>query len=176
MTDYSQIHSDLISTESEADTRARRIDPALRDMGWDTIPGSLISREDIAKGRITMGGRRENPMSCDYVLTYKGHKLATIEAKKASLGTAEGVVQAKEYAKRLKARFTYATNGLKWYEIDMQTGIERDVEGPPSPDDLWSRTFEDDNEWRDRFAAVPFQTGGGKWQPRYYQHNAINAA
>ena len=22
---------------------------------------------------------------------------------------------------------------------------------------------------------VPFETGGGKWQPRYYQHNAINA-
>ena len=22
----------------------------------------------------------------------------------------------------------------------------------------------------------PFQTGGGKWQPRYYQHNAITAA
>jgi type I restriction enzyme, R subunit len=176
MADYSHIHPDLIPTESEADTRARRIDPALRDMGWDTIPMSLISREDIAKGRITTGGRRENPMSCDYVLTYKGQKLATVEAKKASLGTAEGVVQAKEYATRLRTRFTYATNGLKWYEIDMHTGIEQDVTGPPSPDDLWSRTFEDDNEWRDRFAAVPFQTGGGKWQPRYYQHNAINEA
>jgi type I restriction enzyme R subunit len=176
MADYAHIHPELIPSESEADTRARRIDPALRDVGWDTVPGSLISREDIAKGRITTGGRRENPMSCDYVLTYKGQKLATVEAKKAGIGAAEGVVQAKEYAKRLKARFTYATNGLKWYEIDTKTGVERDVNGPPAPDDLWARTFEEDNTWRNRFAAVPFQTGGGKWQPRYYQHNAITAA
>ena len=176
MADYSHIHPELIPTESEADTRARRIDPALRDVGWDTVAGSLISREDIAKGRITTGGRRENPMSCDYVLTYKGQKLATVEAKRAGIGAAEGVAQAKQYAKRLKARFTYATNGLKWYEIDTKTGLERDVDGPPAPDDLWSRVFEEDNTWRNRFAAVPFQTGGGKWQPRYYQHNAITAA
>ena len=176
MADYSHIHPEFIPTESEADTRARRVDPALRDAGWDTVAGSLISREDIAKGRITTGGRRENPMTCDYVLTYKGQKLATVEAKRAGIGAAEGVAQAKEYAKRLKARFTYATNGLKWYEIDTKTGIEKDVDGPPAPDDLWSRVFEEDNTWRNRFAAVPFQTGGGKWQPRYYQHNAITAA
>ena len=176
MADYSHIHPELISTESEADTRARRIDPALRDVGWDTVAGSMIVREQIAKGRITSGGRRENPMSCDYVLTYKGQKLATVEAKRAGIGAAEGVAQAKEYAKRLKSRFTYATNGLKWYEIDTKTGIEKDVSGPPAPDVLWSRVFEEDNTWRDRFASVPFQTGGGKWQPRYYQHNAITAA
>ena len=176
MADYSHIHPELIPTESEADTRARRIDPALRDAGWDTVPGSMIVREQIAHGRITSGGRRENPMSCDYVLTYKGQKLATVEAKRAGIGAAEGVVQAKEYGKRLKSRFTYATNGLKWYEMDVQTGIERDVDGPPAPDELWSRVFEANNEWRNRFASVPFQTGGGKWQPRYYQHNAITEA
>lgn len=31
------------------------------------------------------------------------------------------------------------------------------------------------NAWRERFGAVPFETGGGKWQPRYFQHNAITA-
>jgi type I restriction enzyme R subunit len=176
MVDYSHIHPEQIQTESEADTRARRIDPALRDAGWDTVPGSMIVREKIAHGRITAGGHRANPMTCDYVLNYNGHKLATVEAKRASLKAAEGVGQAKEYAKRLKSRFTYATNGLKWYEMDIQTGIERDVDGPPSPDELWSRVFEEDNEWRNRFGEVPFQTGGGKWQPRYFQHNAITAA
>ena len=54
MADYSHIHPELIPTESEADTRARRIDPALRDAGWDTVTGSMISREDIAKGRIPL--------------------------------------------------------------------------------------------------------------------------
>ena len=32
------------------------------------------------------------------------------------------------------------------------------------------------NEWRDRFAAVPFEEQGGTWQTRYYQHNAIENA
>lgn len=176
MVDYSTLHPHLIATESEADTRARRIDPALRDAGWDVIPRSVISREDIAHGRITATGRRENPMSCDYVLTYRDQKLATLEAKRAGIKTAEGVGQAKEYAKRLRARFTYASNGLTWYEIDTHTGIEREIAAPPSPDELWARTFEEESEWRNRFGAVPFETGGGKWQPRYYQHNAITAA
>ena len=176
MVDYSQVHPDLIPTETESDTRARRIDPALRDAGWDVVPRSLTSREDIAHGRITATGRRENPMSCDYVLTYRDQKLATLEAKRAGLKTAEGVAQAKEYARRLRARFTYASNGLTWYEIDMKTGVEREIDAPPSPDELWTRTFEEESLWRDRFGMVPFETGGGKWQPRYYQHNAITAA
>lgn len=176
MVDYSQVHPQLIATETEADTRSRRIDPALKDVGWDVVPHTIISREDIAHGRITADGRRENPMSCDYVLTYRDQKLATVEAKRAGLNTAEGVMQAKEYARRLRTRFTYATNGLTWYEIDTQTGIERDIDGPPSPDDLWARTFGEENEWRNRFGAVEFERGGGKWQPRYYQHNAITAA
>lgn len=176
MVGYSQLHPHLIATETEADTRARRIDPALHDAGWDVTPRSVISREDIAHGRITATGRRENPMSCDYVLTYRDQKLATVEAKRAGIKTAEGVAQAKEYAKRLRARFAYASNGLTWYEIDTKTGIEREIAAPPSPDDLWARTFEEESEWRNRFGAVPFETGGGKWQPRYYQHNAITAA
>ena len=176
MVDYSTLHPHLIATESEADTRARRIDPALRDAGWDVTPVSLISREDIAPGRITALGKRENPMSCDYVLTYRDQKLATLEAKRAGLKTAEGVAQAKEYARRLHTRYTYATNGLTWYEIDTKTGAEREIAAPPSPDDLWARTFQSELPWRNRFGAVPFETGGGKWQPRYYQHNAISAA
>lgn len=175
MVDYSRVHPDLIATESEADTRARRVTPALHDVGWDK-GGSVISREDIAPGRITATGRRENAMTCDYVLTYRDQKLATVEAKRAGLNTSAGVAQAKEYARRLKTRFTYASNGLTWYEIDTKTGIEREVAGPPSPDDLWARTFQADLPWRNRFGAVPFETGGGKWQPRYYQHNAISAA
>lgn len=58
----------------------------------------------------------------------------------------------------------------------MATGAEGDHALPfPSPDDLWQRCFPEGNDWRDRFGAVPFETGGGKWEPRYYQHNAITA-
>ncbi|MDX8353949.1 EcoAI/FtnUII family type I restriction enzme subunit R [Cognatiyoonia sp. IB215182] len=176
MVDYSKIHSEFIPTESETDTRARRIDPALRDTGWDVAQGTRIDREEIAPGRITATGKRENPMACDYVLVYRDQKLATIEAKRAGISAAEGVAQAKEYSQRLRTRFTYATNGLEWYEMDTVSGAEGTIPGPPSPGDLWARTFESENEWRNRFGAVPFETGGGKWQPRYYQHNAITAA
>lgn len=163
-------------TETEADTRAERIDPALKVAGWGVVENSHIRRETIAPGRILEGGRRASDMSSDYVLWYRGQKVAVIEAKRAGVKTAEGVGQAKEYAARLKTRFAYATNGLTWYEIDTETGKERDIDAPPTPDDLWARSYGAENEWRNRFGAVPFETGGGKWEPRYYQHNAITAA
>ena len=164
------------NTETEADTRAERIDPVLRTAGWGVIEHAVIRREVIAPGRILEGGRRASDMSSDYVLWYQGHKLAVIEAKRAGVKTSEGVGQAKEYARRLKTRFAYATNGLTWYEIDTVTGKERDIDAPPTPQDLWARRFGEENDWRNRFGAVPFETGGGKWEPRYYQHNAITAA
>ncbi len=162
--------------ETEADTRANRIDPVLRAAGWGVLEGSKVNREMICPGRITGGGGRVNPLSADYVLSYRDRKLTVIEAKRAGLGYTDGVGQAKDYAGRLQARFAYATNGIGWYAIDMQTGVEGDFALPfPSPQELWQRCFPEGNDWRDRFGAVPFETGGGKWQPRYYQHNAIMA-
>ena len=163
--------------ETEAETRTNRILPVLQAAGWGVIEGSRIREELICPGRIQVGGRRATPLSCDYVLFYRGQKLATLEAKKASISHREGVGQTKEYATRLKARFAYASNGLEWREIDMVSGKEADFTTPfPSPDALWERTFSKANDWRDRFGDVPFETDGGKWEPRYYQHTAINAA
>jgi type I restriction enzyme, R subunit len=162
--------------ETEADTRANRIDPVLRDAGWGVMDGAHVHRELICPGRILGGGQRGTALSADYVLSYRGRKLAVIEAKRAGLGHSTGVGQAKDYAGRLKARFAYATNGIGWYGIDMHTGAEGDIALPfPTPEQLWLRCFPDGNDWRERFGAVPFETGGGKWQPRYYQHNAITA-
>ena len=58
----------------------------------------------------------------------------------------------------------------------METGKEGYVERYPTPDELWAEVFKTPNEWRDRFAAVPFEERGGTWQTRYYQHNAIENA
>ena len=162
--------------ETEADTRANRIDPVLRDAGWGVVDGAQVHRELICPGRILAGGQRGTALSADYVLSFRGRKLAVIEAKRAGVGHTSGVGQAKDYAGRLKARFAYATNGIGWYGIDMQTGTEGDIALPfPTPEQLWMRCFPEGNDWRERFGAVPFETGGGKWQPRYYQHNAITA-
>nr|WP_244183659.1 type I restriction endonuclease subunit R [Xanthomonas codiaei] len=162
--------------ETEADTRANRIDPVLRDAGWGVVEGAQVHRELICPGRILGGGQRGTSLSADYVLSYRGRKLAVIEAKRAGLGHTAGVGQAKDYAARLQARFAYATNGIGWYGIDMDGGVEGDIALPfPTPEQLWLRCFPDGNDWRERFGAVPFETGSGKWQTRYYQHNAITA-
>jgi type I restriction enzyme R subunit len=43
----------------------------------------------------------------------------------------------------------------------------------PTPDELWNLTFAEANEWRDRFAEVPFEDKGGYFQGRYYQDIAV---
>ncbi|RBW55564.1 restriction endonuclease subunit R [Phaeobacter gallaeciensis] len=163
--------------ETEAETRTNRILPVLQAAGWGVVPGSRLREETICPGRIQSGGTRGKSLQCDYVLEYRGHKLAVLEAKKAGVSYRDGIGQAKDYAQRLQSRFAYASNGLDWYTIDMVTGHEGDMPLPfPTPDELWDRTFGVANDWRDRFGAVPFETDGGKWDPRYYQHNAITAA
>ncbi len=166
----------MFETETEADTRANRIDPVLAASGWTTVSGAKIRREyAITQGRILPGGKKGPKLSADYVLTYRDQILAVIEAKRAGLPHTTGLAQAKDYAGRLKARLGYATNGLGWYEVDMISGAEGDVVPFPSPDVLWDRCFSEASLWRDRFGEVPFEVAGGKWQLRYYQHHAINA-
>lgn len=165
-----------IHDETEADTRAERIDPVLAAAGWGQN-GSKVRREVICPGRIQSGGTRGKGLSADYVLIHKGQKLAVMEAKRAGISHRNGVGQAKDYATRLGSRYAYASNGLNWYQIDMVSGVEGDMELPfPTPDELWDRTFADHNIWRERFGAVDFETDGGKWELRYYQHKAITAA
>jgi type I restriction enzyme, R subunit len=160
---------------NEAETRAELIDPALKDAGWNVVDNSRVGREvTITLGRLQGAGKRAEKDIADYVLSYKGQNLAVIEAKRRDLPDTEGVGQAKKYAKKLQTRFTYSTNGLKIYQIDMDTGEEKYVDRYPTPDELWNTTFAEANEWRDRFGGVPFEDKGGQWEARYYQHNAIN--
>ncbi|UDF03272.1 type I restriction-modification enzyme R subunit C-terminal domain-containing protein [Asticcacaulis sp. AND118] len=91
----------MTRTETESETRADRIDPVLRAAGWGVVEGSRVRREVICPGRILSGNKRGKGLACDYVLIYRGHKLAVIEAKRAGLSHREGVGQAKDYAERL---------------------------------------------------------------------------
>jgi type I restriction enzyme, R subunit len=159
---------------NEAETRAELIDPALKEAGWGVVEGSRVRREFITQGRLLGAGQRTQQEIADYVLFYKGQKLAVIEAKRRELADTEGVGQAKKYAKKLQTRFTYSTNGDGIYQIDMHTGAEGYINSYPTPDELWQQTFAEEDEWRNRFGEVPFEDKGGQWQTRYYQHNAIN--
>ena len=147
---------------NEAETRAEHIDPALKAAGWGVVEGSRILREyPITLGRIEGLGRRSKPLIADYILVYRNHKLAVVEAKGWDEALTEGVGQAKNYADKLAIRFTYATNGQGVYGIDMETGREDEVPQYPDPDTLWDLTFAKQSVWRDRFAAVPFQDKSG---------------
>ena len=111
---------------NEAETRAERIDPQLKQAGWGVAEGSKVFRErnvcKITAGRIQVGGGRKKPLIADYILAYKGIKLAVVEAKSDELEIGEGVAQAKRYAKKLKLDYTYAANGKEIYQICMKTG------------------------------------------------------
>lgn len=160
---------------NETETRAELIDPALKAAGWGVVAESRVAREfQITAGRLEGLGKRGKVDKADYVLIYRGHRLGVIEAKKRDAHVTEGLGQAKAYATKLAIRFTYSTNGLGVYQVDMETGAEGDAPGFPTPEELWAKTFAEENAWRDRFAAVPIEDKGGSWTSRYYQDIAID--
>jgi type I restriction enzyme R subunit len=167
---------------NEAQTKHDLIEPALREAGWGSIEGSRLRLEfPITKGRLIGQNRRATPLFADYVLEYKNRRIGVVEAKRRDLYYTDGVGQAKDYAERLNIRFSYATNGLQIYGIDLDEGTEGDVSNYPTPDELWEMTYPTPKEdykieianWKERLFTIPFEDRGGTWQPRYYQENAI---
>ena len=131
---------------NEAETRAELIDPKLKACGWGVIEDSKVLREyHITAGEIKSGGVRARKLTADYVLVYKGIKLAVVEAKSEIEGVGEGVAQAKQYADKLNLDTTYSTNGREIYSICMKTGEEGLVADYLSPEELWNKTFSDQN-------------------------------
>ena len=170
----------------ETATRRKKIDPALYAVGWEQVPESVILTEQsaylIAPGRVERI-KHSKPKKADYILEYKGRKLAVIEAKSDEKDVSEGVEQAKLYADMLQIRFTYSTNGDRIWFIDMGVkdargnyiipSTEKEISQFPSPQELWMMTYPDVNPWRDKFNLMAFNRDGGR-SPRYYQENAIN--
>ena len=66
---------------NESDTRLHKIDPKLKAAGWGTVEGSRITTEyTFTKGKISQT-MKSKPKRADYLLIYKGVKLAVVEAK-----------------------------------------------------------------------------------------------
>lgn len=171
---------------NEAETRAELIDPRLQACGWGVVAGSKILREyPITAGKIQSGGGKARRMIADYVLVYKGVKLAVIEAKSDEQSVGEGVAQAKQYAEKLALETTYATNGKAIYGICLKTGAEGPVADYLTPEVLWAKTYplqtataahpgvRTTAAWREALAEVPFEDKSGSWQLRYYQEIAV---
>ncbi|MEZ4966411.1 MAG: DEAD/DEAH box helicase family protein [Saprospiraceae bacterium] len=161
---------------NEAETRAELIDPKLKENGWDskTNPEVKVHREyPITAGKIKATGGRSKALFADYVLVYKGRKLAVVEAKSDEQAVGEGVAQAKDYALKLQIDDTYAANGREIYHIDMDSAREGLVEHFHTPDELWEKAFPEPNRWKDDFSRTPYETRGGSMNSRFYQETAI---
>ena len=158
---------------NKSNTRIHQIDPKLKTAGWSVVEGSHISTEyRITRGKISQSVKMKGKKA-DYLLLYRGQRIAVVEAKADEVGYQEGVMQAIEYAEMLDIRYTYATDGDRIWQIDRTTGAQGFVDAFPSPEELWQMTYGEAHEWRDKLRTQPLYTDGSR-KPRYYQENAIN--
>lgn len=126
-------------TLSEADTKAKLIEPKLRECGWKE---ENLQREfRIKEDRFYVEGenykKKPSEKSADYVLKINNVIVGVVEAKKESIAAEKGLSQAKDYAKRLDVPITYATNGKQIYLHDRRILKTDIVDGYFSPDDLY---------------------------------------
>ena len=157
--------------QSEADTRANYIDPALNKAGWK--PENIRREYYFTDGRKLGNNQRGSRCFADYLLHTRNRWLAIIEAKKASEAPTEGLQQAMRYAQILKVRFVYSSNGRRTFEFDLETGKGRYIETFPSPDELQKRYRS--TTTGQLLRDTPFYIEGN-FRPRYYQELAIHAA
>ena len=175
---------------SEADTRAKLIDPAIHKRGWTE---DLIRREETA-GAIdvdpaTGRARRRARGRVDYVLRVKANSgaqalaVALIEAKPDSEPPTKGMEQAKAYAsaRRMNVPFIYSSNGHLFVEYDQLSGLTsspKPLAEFPTPADLRRRYEGHVGFGLGEKVAAPllakYHLGEGAC--RYYQDAAIRAA
>lgn len=166
-------------TDTEADTCRKYVLPKLVDAGWDNDPHSIAEQRTFTDGRIVVIGeraRRKVSKRADYLLRHtRDFLIAVVEAKREYETPGEGLQKAKDYAEILDLKFAYSTNGLGIVEYDYFTGLERELDSFPTPNELWerlqaARNIEDDTA---NGLLTPSYHLSGK-TPRYYQEIAIN--
>ncbi|MEO0004638.1 MAG: DEAD/DEAH box helicase family protein, partial [candidate division WOR-3 bacterium] len=171
---------------SEADTKAKFIDPILHQKGWTE---DLIRREERPGGVEVIDGkpRRKSRGRTDYILrirvniTSQPIAVALLEAKKNTEPPDKGLEQAKRYARLNNVPFIYSSNGHLFVEYDSFTGktsAPRLMAEFPTPAELLQRYNEamgfSPAEDRAKPLLVPYP--GGEASRRYYQDAAIRSA
>lgn len=162
---------------NEADTRAKLIDPKIKQSGWTE---DSISREYyFTDGKIVLVGdetKRKEPKKADYLLYYNDAlPLAVVEAKEEGKPAVSGMQQAKEYAERLDILFAYSTNGHQIEEFDFVSNIQTTIETFPTQKELYQRYLNAKSLSNE--TVLPIATSYNKQtfnsNPRYYQQVAI---
>lgn len=162
---------------NEADTCRKYVEPKLYAAGW--TDEQISEQKSFTDGRIVIAGPRpiRRPQKrADYLLRYRrDFPIAVVEAKAAYRAPADGLQQAKEYAEILGLKFAYATNGRGIVEHNFITGVDSELTGFPSPEDLWARLRGAEgitDEVAGRLLSPCYHLSGKS--PRYYQEIAIN--
>ena len=160
---------------SEADTRAKLIDPKLRESGW--TEDKIVRDVYITPGKIIdESGKRLKGKKPDYILYYSsGFPIAVVEAERESRSALDGMEQAKNYAKLLGVYFAYSTNGHEIEEFDFTTNQQRTLDRFPSPRELYQRytAFKLKGAAKLDPLHYPCYQGPGSKKLRYYQEAAI---
>jgi len=172
---------------TEADTRAKLIDPAIHARGWTE---DLIRREETAGAIEIIDGRpfKQTKGRIDYTLRIKATAeaqpvaVALIEAKPEDKPPGHGLEQAKLYAasRRLNVQFVFASNGHQFVEFDRFTGLThapRKLTDFPTPAELQTRYEQGMGFALSDPAAAPLlqRYPSGEGTRRYYQDAAIRA-
>lgn len=167
---------------TEEDIKLNFITPALQAKWGDHI--TMETR--ITDGRINLKGNfvaREKPKKADYVLYLNKNKpIAIVEAKDNNHTVSYGLQQAITYAKMQDIPFAYSSNGDGFYEHDLLTGQERELELNefPTIEELtmrWEKGANDGegiSENEKKIIDQPYYSSQTTYDPRYYQRNAIN--
>ncbi len=171
---------------SEADTRAKLIDPALHRRGWTE---DFIRREETERGIDIVAGRprRRGKGRTDYILRIRVNRssqpvaVALIEAKRSNEAPDKGLEQAKKYGGLNHVPFIYSSNGHLFVEYDSFTGktsVPRPIAEFPTPSEARRRYEEGTGVSLESENAKPLLVpyAGGEASRRYYQDAAIRAA
>lgn len=170
---------------SEADTKAKLIDPLLHEIGWTE---DLIHREETACGIDIIDGKpkRRERGRIDYLLRVKVNistqpvAVALLEAKKNTEPPDKGLEQAKRYARLNNVPFVYSSNGHLFIEYDSFSGKTSGpfpIEEFPTPSELRRRYEKALGFSLESEQAKPLLVHypGGEATRRYYQDAAIRA-
>ena len=171
---------------SEADTRAKLIDPVLHSRKWTE---DLIRREETGQGIDIVDGKpkRRQRGRTDYLLRVRVNistqpvAIALIEAKRDDEPADKGLEQAKKYARLNQVPFVYSSNGHLFVEYDHFTGKTTPpiaLSEFPTPDQLRPRYEQGIGFSLEAESAKPLLVAypGGEASRRYYQDAAIRAA
>ncbi|OEU43510.1 hypothetical protein BGV40_03775 [Methanosarcina sp. Ant1] len=140
----------ILALINEHKTRKKLIDPVLKQYDWykQYIKEEVnsIKSDFVGKQFSYFEGSYQKDVDrfIDYVLLDEGNNvLAIIESKRYSKDEKSGRIQARTYAKDIEKQVNrkipiFLTNGKKWRLID-EEGIEREISGPFSQEDLKRR-------------------------------------